>query len=299
MWVALPAVKEKLPSESEKAGRDAIRVVEAVLRDEFEPNGRDTAPDWRMWITDEEVAAGREVDVEVISSTNRDVREFIHALLRDGKAKTKKDPRLAWEWTISMGDLEPDRKDRTLGKLIDAVVDELASAENEHHSPEQMQRAAQSAIDLSMEVQSLCGEFRYVRVDALKHVGNKGGMVRIYGVAPRSYWINANELVPLVQHCIDHKSDPKRRWAGARDRRWLAVVLKDDSASLFNDLYGPDAPIPHPVLDVVLRDYFHDVWLVASTRIGEDRQEGFVVLRLSQGGDVQQTHVVLHPNAAA
>ena len=24
---------------------------------------------------------------------------------RDGKAKTKKDPRLAWEWTISMGDL--------------------------------------------------------------------------------------------------------------------------------------------------------------------------------------------------
>ena len=106
-------MKEKPPSESEKAGRDAIRAIENVQREKFEPNGRDTAPDWRMWTTDEHIADGREVDVEVISSTNRDVREFIHALLRDGKAKTKKDPRLAWEWTISLGDLEPDRRDRT------------------------------------------------------------------------------------------------------------------------------------------------------------------------------------------
>ena len=251
-----------------------------------------------MWITDEQIAAGREVDVEVISSTNRDVREFIKALLRDGKAKTKKDPRLALEWTISLGDLEPDRRDRTLGKLINAVVDELASVESEHHSPEQMQEAAQKAIDLSLEVQKLCGEFRYVRVEAPKHGGKRGGMVRIYGVAPRSYWINVEELVPLVQHCIDYKSDPKRRWDGASERRWLAVVLEDDSASMFNDLYGPDSSAPHPVLDVVPSDYFHEMWLIAWTRIGEDRQEGFAVLRMSDGETEQQRYIVPRPALA-
>ena len=285
-------MKKKPPSDSEQAARDAIRAVVDVQRDEFEPNGRDTAPDWRMWMSDEEVAAGREVDVEVISSTNRDVREFLKALLQDGKAKTKTDPRLAWEWIVSVSDLEPDRRDRTLGKLIDAVVDVLASVESEHHSPEQMQRAAQGALDLSLEVRRLCGEFRYVRVDPFKHVGKGGGMVRIYGVPLRSYWVHPAELVPLVQHCIGYKSDPKRRWDGAADRRWLAVVLEDDSASLFNDLYGPDAPAPHPVLDVVPSDYFHEVWLATWTLIGKDHQEGFTVLRLSEGASEQKRHVV-------
>ena len=245
-----------------------------------------------MWIADEEVAAGREVDVEVISSTNRDVREFIKALLHDGKAKIKKDLRLAWKWTISVGDLEPDRTDRTLGKLIDAVVDVLALVDGKHQSPGQIQRTAQSAIDFSEEVQSLCGERRYVLVEEPKHVAEGGGMVRIYGVAPRSYWVNAEVLVPLVQRCIDHKSDPKRRWDGASDQRWLAVVLEDDSASLFNDLYGPGAAAPQPLLDVILRDYFQQVWLVTWTLIGEDRQEGFTVLHLSEGGSEQKHHIV-------
>lgn len=293
LCVGSPTVKEKPPSDSEQAARDAICAsVKLAEPPEFEPNGRDTAPDWRMWITDDETAAGREIDVEVVSSTNRDVREFIKALLQDGKARTKKDPRLAWEWIISVGDLEPDRRDRTLGKLIDAVVEVLASGESKHHSPEQTQRAAQSAIDLSLEVQSLCGEFRYVRVDPFKHVGKGGGMVRIYGVPLRSYWVHPAELVPLVQHCIDYKSDPNRRWDGAADRRWLAVVLEDDSASLFNDLYGPDAPPPPAVLDVVPSDYFHEVWLVTWTLIGRDHQEGFTVLRLSEGGSEQKRHVV-------
>ena len=115
---------------------------------------------------------------------------------------------------------------------------------------------------------------------------------QFYGAAPRSYWVNAEVLVPLVQRCIDHKSDPKRRWNRASDCRWLAVVLEDDSASLFKDLYGPDPLIPHSVLNVVPFDYFHEVWLVAETLIGEDRQEGFAVLRLSEGGSEQEHHIV-------
>lgn len=290
MWVGSLAVRDKKPRADEQAAADAIRAVEDLAADPcYEPNGPSKAPDWRMQMTD-----GRIADVEVTSSTNRDVQEFSKALMHDDKAKTKKDPRLAWEWIISVGDLEPDRRDRTVRKLIDAVIDVLASAESEHHSPEQLQRAAQSAINLSADIQRLCGEFRYVQVGTPKHVGKGSGMVRTYGVAPRSYWVHPTELVPLIQPRIADKSDQKRL-DRAPDRRWLAVVLQDDSAWLFNDLYGPDAPTPHPVLDVVPSDYFHEVWLVSWTLIGAGHQEGFVVLRLYEGGDRQQRYIVPRP----
>ena len=285
--VASLAVKEKLPSDSEQAARDAIRSVVDVRCDKFEPDGRNTAPDWRMWMTD-----GRIADLEVTSCTNRDAREFINALLRDGNAKTTNDPRLVWAWNLSVGDPEPDRRDRTLGKLIDAVIDVLLSVESEYQSPEQMQNAAQSAIDLSSEVQDLCGEFRYIRVNGTpEHLGDGHGMARIYPVALGGYVVHPSWLVEPIQRCIKAKAD-QRRLDDAPDRRWVAVVLEDDSGPLFNDLYGPGAPTPPPVLDVVPDDYFHEAWLVAETRIGEDRQEGFAVLRLSEGGSEQAHHIV-------
>ena len=42
-------MSDKKPREDEQAAADAIcAVVKLVEPPEFEPNGRDTAPDWRM-----------------------------------------------------------------------------------------------------------------------------------------------------------------------------------------------------------------------------------------------------------
>ena len=58
------------------------------------------------------------------------------------------------------------------------------------------------------------------------------------------------------------------------------------------DFFGPNAPSPPPRLDAISFDYFDEVWVAVRTFIGEDRREGFVVLRLSEGGHKQQRHIV-------
>ena len=103
-WVASLAVKQKDPRADEQVAADAISaLVELVEPPEFEPNGRDTAPDWRM-----RIAGGRVADVEVICGTNRAAREFRGALsTRDSAMQIWTDARLSWEWTIIVSEISP------------------------------------------------------------------------------------------------------------------------------------------------------------------------------------------------
>ena len=65
-------MSEKKPSGSEQDAADAIRSVEELLKPpEFEPNVRDTAPDWRVTMTN-----GRVADVEVTTRTDGDAMSF-------------------------------------------------------------------------------------------------------------------------------------------------------------------------------------------------------------------------------
>lgn len=59
LWVGSLAVSQKQPRADEQAAADAISAVEDLAADPcYEPNGRDTAPDWRLRMTD-----GRVVDM--------------------------------------------------------------------------------------------------------------------------------------------------------------------------------------------------------------------------------------------
>ena len=73
--------------------------------------------------------------------------------------------------------------------------------------------------------------------------------------------------------------------------KWLAVMPEGGPAWLLKDFFGAGSP-PPPRLDPISFDYFDEVWVVTRTFIGEDRREGFVVLRLSEGGHKQQRHIV-------
>ena len=109
-------------------------------------------------------------------------------------------------------------------------------------------------------------------------------------VGPRDF-AGHGLLVSAVQHCIQHKTK-KRQLDNAPDLKWLAVVLDGIYAYQLKNLYnGPLSQPPHPVLDITF-DYFDDVWAIARTRIGKDLTEGFVVLRISEGGTRQQHHLV-------
>jgi len=72
-WVASLAVKPKAPRVDEQAAADAISAVVKLMEPPvFEPNGRDTAPDWRMTLAD-----GRVADVEVTIWTDGGERSFL------------------------------------------------------------------------------------------------------------------------------------------------------------------------------------------------------------------------------
>ena len=82
LWVASLAVSEKEPSPSEQAAADAISAVEDLVAEPcYEPNGRDTAPDWRMKLTGERVA-----DVEVTRAADEGTRSLLRCGARQAVA---------------------------------------------------------------------------------------------------------------------------------------------------------------------------------------------------------------------
>lgn len=125
LCVASLAVSDKRPRVDEQLAADAIGVVVELLEPpEWEPNGRDTAPDWRVKLCD-----GRVADVEVTTFTDSDVRSFSAQLhKKDGSFKTWSDERLSWQWTVFVFDRDPgtNRKRRPLEQLVEALVSTLA-----------------------------------------------------------------------------------------------------------------------------------------------------------------------------
>ena len=279
-------MKPKAPRVDEQIAADAISaVVELVEPPEYEPNGRDTAPDWRMMLAD-----GRVADVEVIRATNEDENWFMGSLAPDGTPRVKPDARLSHEWTIVVSDLSPTAN-RGLGlrNLMDSVRDTLAAIESEHYSPEQMKEIARWQRRLNKDAGHHVGGSRHIYViKEPHHVGDGRGSVITHGSAS---WgggaIRYGRLTPPIQKCIDHK-EGDAQLDDAPDLKWLAVMPEGEPAWLLNDFFAPGSPSPPPQLDGVSFSYFDEVWVAAKTRSGES----FVVLRLSEGGNKQQHHIV-------
>ena len=284
-------MSEKEPRADEQMAADAISAVEELLEPpEWEPNGRDTAPDWRM-----QLAGGRVADVEVIRSTDEDAVWFMQSLAPDGSARVRRDARLSHEWTILVTDQSP-ATNRGLGlrKLMDSVCDTLASVESEHHAPEQTSEIARWELRLNAEAGLYLGGSRHIYV--LKephHVGDGRGSVSTYGSASHGGGaIHYERLIPPIQECIDHKASDAQMDV-APDMKWLAVMPEGEPSWLLNDFFGPYTPSPPPRLDVPF-DYFDEVWVIARSLDGEN----YVVLRLFKSRG-QQHHVVPRLSAAA
>ena len=283
-------MKPKAPRVDEQAAADAISaVVKLVEPPEFEPNGRDTAPDWRITMT-----CGRVADVEVILATDEDATWFMESLAPHGSPRVKPDARLSHEWTILVSDLSP-ATNRGLGlrNLMDSVCDTLASVENEHYSPEQMSEIARWELRLNEDAGHYVGGSRHIYVvKEPHHVGDGRGSVSTQGsVLHDSGAIHYERLIPPIQECIAHK-ESDAQLDDAPDLKWLAVMPEGGPAWLLMDFFGPSSPSPPPRLDPISFDYFDEVWVAVRTFIREDRREGFVVLRLSEGGNKQQHHIV-------
>ncbi len=96
----------------------------------------------------------------------------------------------------------------------------------------------------------------------------------------------------MIQKCINDKTGDAQL-DNAPDLRWLAVMLEMEPASLLNEFFGPDSPSPHPSMDAIAFDYFHEVWVIAQSHGGDDRnEETYTVLRLFKSGDGQQRCIV-------
>ena len=211
---------------------------------EFEPNGRDTAPDWRIKMT-----CGRVADVEVIRSTDEDAIWFMQSLAPDGSPRVRRDARLSHEWTILVSDLSP-ATNRGLGlrKLMGSVCDTLASVENEHCSPEQMGEIARWELRLNEDAGHYVGGSRHIYVvKEPHHVGDGRGSVSTHGSAS---WgggaIHYERLIPPIQECIDHK-ESDAQLDDAPDLKWLAVMPEGDPAWLLKDFFGAGSPSPPPL----------------------------------------------------
>ena len=280
----------------EQAAADAISAVEDVAHCErLVPSGTDKTPDWRVTMTD-----GRVADVEVTLCTDEAAVRFTQSLSPGGSARRWPDERLSYEWTVIGSDHNPAaNRHLPIGKLMKAVRDALFSVEGQRYSPQQMKDEAEMALRLDPEVARYCGSTRFVDVVKVPQpVGSERGVVCTYGSTPFGGRVDHRRLVPPIQACIDDKASDAQLDT-APDLKWLAVMLEGEPPTLLNEFFGPDAPSPYPILDGISFDYFNEVWVVARTRIGEDRKEGLVVLRLAESGRKQQRSVVARPSAAA
>ena len=302
-------MKPKAPRVDEQAAADAISaVVELVEPPEFEPNGRDTAPDWRMRMSDDRVA-----DVEVMWFTDEAERSFFGALTeRDGSPRAWPDERLSHRWPVLVLDRSPgdNKKRRPLETLIEELSTTLALVEDCGGTPQQMAKTAQKAIDqptmfvgrpspMSLVVTERPGLHLYnngqpsqnLRVTGVPElVGPGSGCVETYASALES-GSGYGEMVSAIRSCITKKTSGGQLDA-APNLRWLAVVLDGIPGFQLSHYFGSESPMSPPELNGITFDYFDAVWAVTRTRIGEDRREGFVVLRLSEGGHKQQHHIV-------
>ena len=279
-------MSQKQPRVDEQAAADAICAVEDLVADPcYEPNGRDTAPDWRV-----RMGGGRVADVEVIRCTDEDAIWFMESLSPDGSPREWSDARLSHEWTILASDLSPTTN-RGLGlrKLMDSVCNTLASIESEHSSQEQMGEIARWELRLNADAGLYFGGSRHIYiVKEPHHVGDGRGSVSTQGsVLHDSGAIHYERLIPPIQECIAHK-EGDARLDDAPDLKWLAVMPEYEPGWLLNDFFGPGSPSPHPSLDAITFDYFDEVWVAARSLDGES----YVVLRLFRPGDRQQHYVV-------
>ena len=305
------------PSEAERDGLEAVRAVVALAAHErLEPSGKTRAGtgDWRVWMAD-----GRVADMEVTTFTDPDVRSFSAQLHeKDRSIKTWSDERLSCQWTVFVFDRDPgtNKRRRPLGKLVECLVSTLAAAEATGGTPKQMESRARAALDGSPPVswasdptvtvtdspglQINDGEHSQLLYlsSAPQLAGHgRGSVALVPFVGPRDF-AGHELLVSAVQHCIDRKTK-RRQLDDAPGLKWLAVSLAGIYAFQLKNLY--DSPVsqpPHPMLDITF-DYFDEVWAIATARIGKDRTEGFVVLRLSDGGARQQPHVVSRSETVA
>ena len=215
-------MSEKEPRADEQMAADAISAAEELLEPpEWNPNGRDTAPDWRM-----QLAGGRVADVEVIRSTDEDAVWFMQSLAPDGSATARRDVRLSHEWTILVTDQSPaTNRDLGLRQLMDSVCDTLASLESEHYAPEQMSEIARWELRLNAEAGLYFGGSRNIYV--LKephHVSDGRGSVSTYGSASHGGGaIHYERLISPIPECIDHKANDAQK-DNASDMKWLTVM---------------------------------------------------------------------------
>lgn len=121
-------------------------------------------------------------------------------------------------------------------------------------------------------------------MDVPEPLGNGNGLVETHGTAGES-GAGHGSPAPAIQHCIVDKTK-KRQLDGAPDRKWLAVILDGIPGFQLTHQFGPRSQQPHPTLEGISFDYFHEVWAVAR------EAETFVVLRISDGGARQHRHVI-------
>ncbi|MXW99872.1 MAG: hypothetical protein F4118_11235 [Acidimicrobiaceae bacterium] len=281
---------EEKPRADEQAAADAICAVEDVEQCErLVPSGSVKTPDWRVLMSD-----GRVADVEVTLCTDEAGVRFMQSFSPRGSARRWPDERLSYVWTVIATDHTPTaNRHLPLHELMNAVCDVLVSVEGRSYSPQQMRGAADTVLRLDPEMMRCCGGTRSVDVVKVpQHVGSGRGAVRTYGNAPQGGRVDYRRLIPVIQECINAKAG-EAQLDNAPDLRWLAVMLEMEPASLLNEFFGPGSPSPHPSMDAITFDYFHEVWVVAQSRGGEDNaEETYTVLRLFKPGDSQERHIV-------
>ena len=120
---------------------------------------------------------------------------------------------------------------------------------------------------------------------APQYLGEGRGSIQAFPSASESGMGDYDPLVPTIQDCIAKKAK-KRSLDDAPGMKWLAIALEGMPSFQLTDLYGPNSQQPHLKLDTITFDYFDEVWVIA-------RSDGnYTALRLSEGGDRQQPHVV-------
>ena len=282
---------KKPPRADEQAARAAVRAVENVQRDKFEPNGRDTAPDWRMWMTD-----GRVADVEVTRWTDGATTAFFDAVHgKDDSLREWSNEKLSHRWTVMVFDSDPgfNKKRRPLEKLVADLASALAVVEAAANTPEQMMHTAQAALDSALLVaqgledsvtlpdfaglQIDDGErSQHLHVDRVPEPAGHGrGAVVLLPIGGVNSFSGYGEMVAAIRDRIDAKTK-QRQLDGAPGLKWLAVMLEDIPDIQLMQHFGPNSRMQPPILDGISFDYFHEVWVVS--------ERGDVVLRLSDGG---------------
>lgn len=330
MWVGSLAVSGKEPRSDERAAADVICAVESVVAPpEYEPNGRDTAPDWRV-----KLAGGRVADVEVRLVTDEDTR----SLIAEADGKTWPADELSCEWHVMVSFVDGRGRDRDFNELVKELRGVLCRVESDGCSVRDMLARAnklldpqcyrttseswlgnrtlpRSAGDREALMRANCDywlvqdiidlytrgiEPRYVKAYGCKPGGPRGGrIVTCIGPVEGGAVSLVDALVPAVQRCIGKK---QQRLAGAPDLRWLVVVLDDglpamqlqraftEDAPFLSAAEAADDPDDLAQLGDIRFPGIDEVWVVGPSRLGKYLGDYFMVLRMvGTGSDWTRT----------